>query len=279
MKRHGVISKTKRPQPGEKADERPKIGSFLAAGNLFFGRKAHPPLFSKNPNYVGERVAHFAPEPKEIDHLNQSAPRRVSYALPEILLQPTPNSCGDACAMMILQFHRDNLQRLATQGNLDAKIIKQIEATLNYLNTKTSEVQWPKRYTRLSSELEDIYGVKFIKIKAKKSNVDEFSNELAFHLYTRGPLQIRIKTRDYHVTSHEILLLGVIGNQVIYADPWDGKQRHMSIEKLAKQFNDKDNEVFRISVEGYSYAFLESIKKDLQEEKVASDASIPGKAM
>lgn len=242
-----------------------EISGVMAAGNRLLRGVAYPA--PSKPNIDAHEL--MPQDPASIDHANKQAPLDILYPLYEILQQQQPHNCGDTCSMMILDFHRQNLEALLADKELEEaapKVREQIAGTSKVIDKYEKKPKIYKGFEMPGDDLPKLYGVGTLEIQHSKKDPQAFAQELAYHLYTRGPLQIQIKTKSYRVSTHEILLLGIVGKDVIYADPWDAQQKSLPIESFAKKFSDPRNLVMRIAVEGYSYAFLNGINQ-LKEAK------------
>lgn len=234
------------------------IGFIWSAANLLLrGIVSTAPVPVVSKKYIGE----YCPDKIDIDTEHKTAPLSVKYVLQSVLRQPTASSCGDAAAMMVLKFHRDNLQNLLNEQDtlLSAASISQIQGALNVLDKFSKKIDYVSM--RNEDEIKKIYGLEVIKFTASKNDAINFGKELAFHLYERGPLTATIKTRSFNISNHEIVITGVLGNNVIYADSWDGKEKEMSLMDFGKKFVDPDNTMLRICVNGYSFDLVNSLDR------------------
>lgn len=201
-------------------------------------------------------------------------PGPLCYSLNNLPLrrQYVPNACTDETTMLLVDFHRKNLQDLLASGDLTEQQQKIVEASLKAIQSVHLQINPAYWGGRDVADFPKIYSVSDIPLNVTKEDPEKFKEVMMDYLYERGPLTACLKTK---FQSHTVLIVGIDEKNVQYADVWDGKVKEMPLEVFTNRFNDPNNAVGAIQgAIPYSFKTLQDF---LEEQRLeAGSGNSPG---
>lgn len=208
---------------------------------------------ANNPHQAFYTNQNFTPKPDDINDINRTAPSQINYHDVSYLHQPRVFDCVDTSVEMLMRYHKQKCMNIG------------------YTRADPFIEEFERNFSSRKINLFSGKGFDDVKKYCSMLNVADYSHnkrhlafsieELAYHLYEKGP--IVMSTND--IGGHLLLLKGIVGDNVIIHDPWDGPNITCSFEKFKKRWSG----VIISFPGGYSKALEHELEKSSAQEMSA----------